>query len=240
MAKLIEVLLFGVGAILVFALIAVLIQAVIAIFRMAVLLCVASAIGIGVGFSAAAFGMDTTFASSAGLIAAFLAAAVFLRRGETESRRLRGRETKAAIPISAGVTPEGYGGPVESRGDRRVSQAWERLGTMIPERDIHRFNYARDRCARLLASSDANPLDLESTELAVLIRRSLPELASRNAALWNDADQADQTDLSAGILADVSRLEKIADARLSSHRGNRRDELETLRNHLAARTELDR
>lgn len=227
-------LVFAVSAIFVLAVFGAMLRVLIAVLRVVGAICLAGAVGAAAGFFVAALGTEPEYAVAAGLLVAVLASLALFQRGK--SRRLPDIAARAVTPADMVVSQaEIYSGAIEPGTEHKVSNAWKQLATMVPAADVHRLNRARDACARLMAASEAHPLALELMEFAVLFRRNLPELALRNATLWNDADEAERADLSAGILADVALAKKRAEAQLSIHRSNRRDDLHALRNHLAAR-----
>lgn len=222
------------GAIVALAIVGAILRALVFVLRAVGVLCVTCALGAAAGLGALAFGLETEYAWTAGLIVTVLAAAVIFQRGS--SRRLPALcPREEVLPGPVAQEPEVYSGLIESRIERKVAKAWEQLTRMLPAADVRSLNRARDACARLLAASDAEPLALELMETAVLIRRNLPKLALRNALLWSDADEAERAGLAAGIVADVALFEKRAEGQLSLLRSNRRDDLRATRSHLAAR-----
>lgn len=227
---------FVVIVLLVIAVIGAVVRALLVVLRIVGGLCVAGVVGAAFSLALAAIGMDPEYVLVSGLVAAAVSGVAIFRSGAGVSSRMTDRVVAGGTlsePIE--VQPEAYTGTLEKRGDRHVAKAWEQLRTMLPSTEVRRLNGARDACARLLAASDADPLALELMELSVLIRRNIPELASRNAALWSDADEAERAALSVDILADMALLEKRAGSQLCIHRRSRQDQLSALRSHLAAR-----
>ncbi len=131
-----------------------------------------------------------------------------------------------------------YSGASEPADDAVIGAAWEELAALILPEDRSVVFVARDTCARLLHKQQGAPLDLEWMECAVLIRRSLPELAARTSAVWDDAGESERREVSAAILTDVARLGQRASVLLDQHGRQARDALVALRTHIAARTQL--
>jgi len=134
-----------------------------------------------------------------------------------------------------------YAGAVESPADAELTKAWEQLTELVPEGHAAPLFEARATCVELLQVAERASSDLEIIACAVFTRRNVPELAARNAQLWETADAVQRAKLSDGIIEDVTRfgayaareLERVRQGRRSTHE----DGLVALRNHIAARTE---
>lgn len=148
------------------------------------------------------------------------------------------RSTKREIAAAREVPALLDSGAAEPADDAAVGAAWKALAAMIPPADRSVLFVARDACARLLYKQQGAPLDLEWMECAVLIRRSLPELAARTSAVWDNAGEGERQEVSAAILTDVARLGQRAAVLLDQHGRQARDALVALRTHIATRTQL--
>lgn len=213
-----------------------LVRAVMAVLRIIAILGLAAAIAASIGLGIWVAGADPQPAVLMGLLAFPFAVRAVWRRPHAQS--------VPAPPMPVQDDDEelvvAYAGPVESAADAAVGNAWEQLASMVPLEDSAQLFEARAVCVQLLRLSEEAALDLDIIACVVLLRHSLPDLATNNARLWARADPAERTLLARGILEDAERLAVYASRVMT--RGARHDRrayqdgLAALRNHIAART----
>ncbi|WP_395334376.1 hypothetical protein WBP06_18375 (plasmid) [Novosphingobium sp. BL-8H] len=209
------------------------VQLVLMMLRLAAVVGLASLICGGIGFGLSLAGMDTGPSVLIGLVA-FPLALWALWRGFWPRRYTR------PLKMARAVTPV-YGGVVEGPADAELTRAWEQLTQWAPDEHAASLFEARSTCVEMLRVAEQASYDLEIIACAVFIRRNVPELAARNAQLWETADAALRAELSYGITEDVARFGAYAARELERVRREFRrshgDGLVALRNHIAARTD---
>lgn len=178
-------------------------------------------------------GMDTGPSTLIGLVAFPLALWALWRRFWPWRYTRPLKMARAVTPVHTGA--------LEGLADAELTRAWEQLTQWVPDGHAAPVFEARATCVEMLRVGEQASYDLEIIACAVFIRRNVPELAARNAQLWETADAALRAELSYGITEDVGRFGAYAARELERVRQEFRrthgDGLVALRNHIAARTD---
>lgn len=119
--------------------------------------------------------------------------------------------------------------------DKGVRTAWQTIEALAP---LHRaqLKASRRKCAQVLALNEANTFDPSLIEFSVMLKRTLPQLATTVERLSATATSSQRKEIIQGLVDDVERLGERAGHELARHRETLSDELTALRAHIAART----
>lgn len=225
----------GIGlALLIAASIAVLlIKLVVWLVRALALLALATVIAVGLALLARAAGLSDGASVGLGLLLCPLMVwaqlAVIQRRRSARQAAVELFHEEPVLPLNR------YAGPAEPKADKGVVDAWKQLAEIVPTQRVDELHRARASCARLLTQETDTEFDVDIVETRVLIRRSLPELAKRSAAVWKDADDTERAQLGEQVLGDICLLGDRAARQLGRHGDAVRDSLSVIRNHIGAR-----
>ncbi|GEM_PF-2665496 len=185
------------------------------------------------GGALAGWGVDEAGGNTLAVMAAGLCGFLFLfllLRPKRRAGRHTNRQPDGALPSSQEPALQE---------EAELAAAWNRLSAMVSRRDRGQIASARAECSRLLVLADGGGLDYSLTEDVVLLRRSLPELAQRSAALWLAAGEAEKAEISAGILKTTGQLAARARTVVDRVQDGHRDRLRAIHNHIETRSAPD-
>lgn len=129
------------------------------------------------------------------------------------------------------------------RTDRRIADealegAWAVAGSLA-DWAPSRLAAVRTSCAALLREADFAPLDMEAKELALLIRRRIPELINACAEQCRDATRSERELLVEDLLDSLEGVGAEADRRRKQARRSRGTPFDVLRAHMANRVKKE-
>jgi len=122
--------------------------------------------------------------------------------------------------------------------DKALEEAWavaESLADWAPSR----LAAVRTSCGALLRESDLAPLDLEAKDLAILIRRRIPELIGACADQCRDATGSERESLVEELLDSLESVGAEADRRRKQARRSRGTPFDVLRAHVGNRVKKE-
>jgi len=202
------------------------------ILRAAANLAIAGAISgmIGLGFGIGGAALGTADPVADGLLAAILSLPVMSWALSRIGRRRRERRGEAVLEYRArsALAPE----PAT---DGDVAVAWGRAVRLAPAQR-QRLAMAREACAYVLHMSEAHPLDMETMECAVLIRKRLPELVDKTASYCTLAGKHERRGVIEDMVGDIESLGRMALLRVERSKAELGESLAATRAHIASRT----
>lgn len=184
------------------------------------------AIGVTVGVGA---GLNDAHDPVGGaLLAMILSLPITVWAFDRLGRRRGGTDGGVAGPSRVSAAPE-------PERDGRVASAWARAARLAPGQR-QRIAAAREASAYVLHWAEANPMDIEAIECAVLIRKRLPELVDQTAHYCTLADKAERRAALDGMVADLDRIGEMALRRVERVKSQLGDSLAVTRAHIGSRT----
>lgn len=115
--------------------------------------------------------------------------------------------------------------PPEPDGDEALGAAWQSAAELLP-RLGGTLADQRLACARVLHLAAADPLDPELRDVALLVRRHVPELVLRSSELFIDASADEQQELESQLAASLAAISDRVQSLIGRHRAAKRDALE--------------
>lgn len=194
------------------------------IIAMVLLVAIGSVAG---GIVAAATGQEAIVGALLGAIGSlFLAHRKFRKADPPAATARRGPTARPAIILL---------GQDISFDDPTISEAWKVIDQVFGS-ERHRFDEARSACAELMERSHLL-VEPEALQAIQLVKKRLPELVVRVNDCLADAEPAEQASMRADLAGDIIAIGKRARHELRKY-DRRRDDLRSLRNHIAAQTRL--
>ena len=179
------------------------------------------------GVVAAAIGQEAIVGACFGAIGSLFLAHRQFRKADPPAKPVRrGSPARPAIIL-----------PLQniSFDDPAITEAWIVIDRVFGS-ERHRFDEARSACAELMERSHLL-VEPEALQAIQLVKKRLPELVVRVNDCLSDAEPAEQVSLRADLAGDILAIGKRARHELRKY-DRRRDDLRSLRNHIAAQTRL--